>query len=73
MALYLPAFFLSPAWQVILLHFASPVGWLYKATEKREPPSFILLLPSPTIQEDDLPRMPKSRKMTYRVQANSGL
>jgi hypothetical protein len=31
------------------------------------------ILSNPTIPEDDLPRMTKSRKMTYRVWPNPGL
>jgi hypothetical protein len=42
------------------------------ATEKKVPLCFILLLPSPTIPEDDLPIMAKSWQLTYRVLTNSG-
>jgi hypothetical protein len=31
------------------------------------------ILPSPTIPEDDLPRMAKSRKMKYQERQNTGL
>jgi hypothetical protein len=43
------------------------------AIEKKVLLFFILLLPSPTILEDDLLRMAKSRKMTFWGLANSNL
>jgi hypothetical protein len=43
------------------------------AIENKVPLCFILLLPSPTIPEDDLPITVKSQKMTYQGLANSGL
>jgi hypothetical protein len=42
------------------------------AIEKKVPLCFILPLLIPIIPEDDLPRIAKSRKMTYRGLANSG-
>jgi hypothetical protein len=66
-----PAFFLSLA-SHLLIGFCKSCE-MALGIEKKIPLCFILLLPSPTIPEDDLPRMAKSWKMTYQGLANSGL
>ncbi len=66
----LPVFILSPTSHLIGFCKSCEMAL---AIEQKIPLCFILLLPSPTIPEDDLPRMAKSRKMTYWSLANSGL
>jgi hypothetical protein len=66
----LPVFFLSPASHLIGFCKSCEMAL---AIETKVSLGFILLLPSPTVLEDDLPRTTKSGKMTYRGLADSGL
>ncbi len=64
----LPSFFLFPASHLIGFYKSYEAALVI---EKKVLLCFILLLPNPSILEDDLPRMAKSRKVTYRGLANS--